>query len=58
VDGAPVNDCSNNAHTHGGETDSVTLYARDYIASGHTLTVKVIKAGVLYTRELKFTVTE
>ncbi|WP_245534734.1 fibronectin type III domain-containing protein [Treponema primitia] len=59
VDGVklPITAHSNNSDY--GTTASVTLYARDYLVSDHTLTVKVITtAGVLYTRELKFTVTQ
>jgi hypothetical protein len=41
-----------------GTKAGITLYARDYLVSEHTLTVKVKTAtGALYTRDLKFTVT-
>ncbi|AEF85347.1 fibronectin type III domain protein [Treponema primitia ZAS-2] len=50
VDGVPKRDATG---------DSVTIVASDYLATEHTLMVKVITAaGVLYTRELKFTVTQ
>ncbi|MFP3040431.1 cadherin-like beta sandwich domain-containing protein [Treponema primitia] len=60
VDGKDLDNAldTEHGHAHNGTTKTVTLYARDYLVTTHTLTVLVNKGGVRYTRSVKFTVTQ